>query len=657
MSKGRILFADNVKRFLKVRSEFLESEGYEVVTASTFEEAQQVLRDQWIHLAILDIRLVNDNDDLDISGLTLAREQAFRAVPKIMLTGFPSVDAVRVALMPEVDSLPPAVNFVSKQEGAEALVRAVERAFEQYVRINRDLEIRWDQREHSSFLHLISLVQSNLPGNMLVQRAEELEDLFRRLFYDYRQIWIDRLLWHDGGRFCLSVLARSPQGAVDPRFLICGDRECLKNEQGKLQRLAPQFFQGTVLAAAAETTHFGASACELPGTNIETVQTLRDLYQTGRERPLKTAFAHLLEGVLKAWHQHGQVLHQTRDLMALYRQWAGLSDDPISRLEDEQRIGSLIQAMHAFEGIKLKRGDGVAIFDFPRQPPRHFPDPVVTVYAPLAKYDSPITCRISPGRLTAENVLVDARQNTWLTDFAFADQAPQWWDFICLEAALRFDLSQAPDVLAWQEFEECLVTPGRLDERLEQTGVIPELRTAVALIEQVRRQAASETGLEPLPYYAGLLVWIVKAMTAYDPGVLYTRADWVRGAHLLLAAAMIAERLGAATEDPQQAGPLRLDEDGKVWIGDRPVAVLGGYRLKILRCLFEQAGRVVSNRAIAEGAYGEPYDASDHNQSQRIRQEIRRLREEIEPDLERPRYIVTERERGYRLQPDGKPQG
>jgi len=128
MPKATILFADNDPDFLNTRAEFLEQEGYLVVPAINPTEARRRLEAGGIDLAILDIRLVNDDDEKDTSGLTLAKEVA-RSVPKIILTGFPSYEYVRETLAPQVDGLPVAVDFVAKQEGPEALLSAIRRAF------------------------------------------------------------------------------------------------------------------------------------------------------------------------------------------------------------------------------------------------------------------------------------------------------------------------------------------------------------------------------------------------------------------------------------------------------------------------------------------------------------------------------------------------
>src|SRR3989304_2752993 len=125
MSKKKILFADDKIDFLNVRKEFLENAGYSVIPVNNPEQAEERLVQGGIDLAILDIRLVDDSDDKDTSGLDLAKRVA-RSVPKIILTQYPSWEAVREALGHDLNGLPPAVDFVAKQEGPEAMLRAVD---------------------------------------------------------------------------------------------------------------------------------------------------------------------------------------------------------------------------------------------------------------------------------------------------------------------------------------------------------------------------------------------------------------------------------------------------------------------------------------------------------------------------------------------------
>jgi len=124
MQLTRILIVDNDLDSVKTIKEFLEREGYLVLLASNPVEARQMMEQEHIALAILDVRLINDEDEKDISGLTLAKETD-PAIPKIILTRFPTYQAVRDALGPALDGLPPAIGFVAKQEGLETLLRYI----------------------------------------------------------------------------------------------------------------------------------------------------------------------------------------------------------------------------------------------------------------------------------------------------------------------------------------------------------------------------------------------------------------------------------------------------------------------------------------------------------------------------------------------------
>jgi DNA-binding NtrC family response regulator len=166
MNKPTILFADNDPDFLKTRTDFLEQEGYQVVPATDPTEARRLLERGGVDLAILDIRLRDDDDDKDTSGLTLAKEVA-RTIPKVILTNFPSVDAVREALKPQLSGLSPAVDFVGKQEGPEVMIASVKRSIAVHVKkqprqvvfnLSEQLEKDYEEaRKQAIFTHRVRL--------------------------------------------------------------------------------------------------------------------------------------------------------------------------------------------------------------------------------------------------------------------------------------------------------------------------------------------------------------------------------------------------------------------------------------------------------------------------------------------------------------------
>jgi len=181
MENKIILFADNQTSFLEVRKEFLEKVGYKVITADNPDKAKKILEQGTVDLAILDIRLVDDNDPSDNSGLILAKNVA-RSIPKIILTAFPTWEGVREALGPDLDGIPPAVDFIYKEEGPEAMMRAVDWTF------NRQLlrENLINVFEASTLMELPMRVQ-NLGPDEASRRFQESFDLTSEKLMQYRE--------------------------------------------------------------------------------------------------------------------------------------------------------------------------------------------------------------------------------------------------------------------------------------------------------------------------------------------------------------------------------------------------------------------------------------------------------------------------------------
>ncbi len=127
MAKATILFADNEPDFLQTRSEFLEQNDYEVVQVTNLDQAHNALEQGVIDLVIMDIRMVDDDDEKDVSGLEFARNMR-QSIPIIMLTSYPSIEYVREALKVQLDGLPVATDFLSKQEGRQALLYSIRKA-------------------------------------------------------------------------------------------------------------------------------------------------------------------------------------------------------------------------------------------------------------------------------------------------------------------------------------------------------------------------------------------------------------------------------------------------------------------------------------------------------------------------------------------------
>jgi two-component system, OmpR family, KDP operon response regulator KdpE len=119
------------------------------------------------------------------------------------------------------------------------------------------------------------------------------------------------------------------------------------------------------------------------------------------------------------------------------------------------------------------------------------------------------------------------------------------------------------------------------------------------------------------------------------------------GAGELLARIRVSLRHAAGPESEPvfQVDGLRVDlARRQVWAGERPVE-LTPTEYDLLRLLVQNAGRVLTHRQILRQVWGVAYESESHL----LRVNISNLRRKIEPDPNRPVYLLTEPGVGYRL--------
>lgn len=126
MDSARILLADNDPDFLITRREFLERKGYKVIPVSSPTEALEKAEKEKVDLIVVDIRMENDDDEKDNSGLELARKISHFA-PVLILTAYPTPEYMRQALSVQADGTRIAFDFINKEEKPETFLTSVRR--------------------------------------------------------------------------------------------------------------------------------------------------------------------------------------------------------------------------------------------------------------------------------------------------------------------------------------------------------------------------------------------------------------------------------------------------------------------------------------------------------------------------------------------------
>ena len=655
MPSCRILLADNNRLFLDTRAEFLQNEGFEVLKAHTVEEAHHVLQSEVIHLAILDIRMVNDDDPRDISGLLLAQEEAYRSVAKIILTGFPSYEYVRDALGAALKGLPPAVAFLAKKEGAGALLQAVREAFAKSVQVNWDIVIQHNKHEPITFFHLVTLLEEELENKIFPARAMEMDDLFRRLFHEVEQIRIDRLLWKREGCVALAVFAFAAGRTPESLVVTSGLKTNIAEETRRYQAFAPKApsQHTTARTASTETIHFAANVYSLAGTDLENTHSLIELYRTGPEKSFNAVLNNLYEQTLADWSHEKNILEEHRTLDELYRTRLNLTAEREDQVAD--RLQSLVRQMPTL-GLKIERGAGSFTLRFGGLS-FSYPDPAPIIYQKFT-IGQPVLLSNTPGMLSGENILTNGTNRAWLTDFAGAGLAPVLWNFVTLEAAIRFDWVAFDWVetykLQWLHDLEQALVEGHFS-RLEASEVVAPIRKPLRAIRMIRQLAAEAVGQDTLPYHFGMLFHAASRLAEFNPAAPHTSKELARPAHALIAAAMICRRITqthrplSASVDASVSG-IRIDKDNyEVWVDGEKIP-LGGQSYDLLCYLYEHVNQIRTRRDIIERVFQQQFDPDNSGQYELVNTAISRLREKLEADAKRPRYLKTVKGRGYRLE-------
>src|SRR3970282_499248 len=98
----------------------------------------------------------------------------------------------------------------------------------------------------------------------------------------------------------------------------------------------------------------------------------------------------------------------------------------------------------------------------------------------------------------------------------------------------------------------------------------------------------------------------------------------------------------------QETTGVVVDEDaGEVWVDGIKVTVLTDLEYRLMRLLYQRQDRLTTKDMIVEAVWGGQY--FDKVDDARIEKLVSRLRAKVEPDPARPRYLVTQRGRGYKL--------
>ena len=529
-----VLVADNDPDVLASVQFSLAMAGFEAFCAESESKAREILLHEIVHVAVIDIRLQDDNRSEDSSGFELARELP-PYIPCVIYTAYENTETLRRTLS-EVHAK---ASVPKDAPGAAAkLCEEVEKLFAQYVKTNFALQID-SELAPAAIATKIELPEAERAAG-LTPTTDDVTQILRTLFCDAQSINVTSLL----------PVEQAPS----------------LSQAGSLVALVtPRLTHGW---GASKIVKFGARAdIEQEALRYEMFKD----YPHGQRMPRldNTAYSRQIGGLtysLIDGSGSGQVLQ----VFAQYYQDQE-AKDVIAVLEPffRQTFGTLYRdAQHSYLDIPNAYASSLNLTpeklrlalcelrpDEPTAPRLHFADLAVSYPNPylyairdghfLSFHRLVRTC-LCHGDLHGRNLLVDHEKHFWLIDFARVEVSHALRDFAELESDIKFSLLQLTDLSMLLEFEQNLLHPRDFTQRPPRLVCAHKpLAKAYAVILALRRLAFDLVRPEKdmQEYYQAVFMHTLKVLRL-------RHIERGKKEHALLSAALLCERLDFWPEPP-----------------------------------------------------------------------------------------------------------
>ncbi len=620
MRSLRIVVADPDAIFRQGCISLLELHGHVVVGAASLDDVHQLLEAGWFHLIILSVQMENPDDPEDQSGVVFAQNN--RATPKIMVSRFASLDLIR-EIMRMGRSNPIAIDFLQKDE-VERIAEFVERAVNEAIQINWDLRIRLTSG--LSFLYLVQMIIPDADPQKLFDYSLELEDLFRTVFYNHKQITLNQVVSQDVTPIVIEVFVYHE--SVEERLAVIIDRQ---SEDIRFVSSSVRF---------EETPHFRLVSISL--SHSEKLVTFRKWFPLQTPDEIRKLLNTLVQRVAVT---NGEVEERSsNDFRQFYLSALGLKKDeePPYLLLDETiksicqqsaSIGST-QLIHGGRKLTLRSDDGT---ESNYLNPAFYPIELMASSIPFGPVYDHLSVRMVFG--SAEGGI------QILPSFA-SRIGPIPHSLAAFELSLHLALgSDLPDCF---EIENYLLNQIKVETVTDFDQFPAEVQQA-AFINNVLREIAK---VDPQSYSVALFFVALSRIAAYDPAVRYTPAEIAEFVHVLLIAAMLCQRESRLDPLPVEApdharNTLWIEpKTRRIWVESIQVMVTP-QEFNILNCLNAHIGDPCSREDLLK-AMGDNSGSLALGQG-KLDNAMSRLRKKIERDPNNPRYLQTIRNYGYQL--------
>jgi CheY-like chemotaxis protein len=521
-SPKHVLVADNDPDTLSAVAINLKMAGYTVSTAADPEKAQQVLRDQIIHLAIIDMRLRADKQ-MEASGFDVARKVP-EYIPFVIYTAFEDSDTIKQALT----KVGAKESLDKKKPGAAALlIETVDKLFESSVKVNFGLRIE-GELDCNAIANEIELPLDVLPH----ATNEDVCQILQSLFNEAQRVFVAPLFRPDksaalsqSGSIILRVRPQYASGWGESRVVKFSFKAEIQREQENYQRIR-RFLGGNripSLEGMAFSRQLGGLVYSLiDASDWEAIMQFSEFFRANDGRIVSEFLGRFFTQTFASIFADA-----TRSSINLTEDYTNVLNLTPQKLRD---------AVQAFHPESLSEPS----ISFERLPGSYV-NPILWVLSgnELKEFDVLSRSCLCHGDLHGRNILVDSKGNFWLIDFARVANGHVLRDFIELETDIKFNIMYETDLKQVLPFEKALLFPNKVKEPVPDLFFTNDgLTHAYHIIHSLRKTAGDLISLDGdmREYYEALLLNTLNVLRL-------KHISSAKKEYALLSASLICERL------------------------------------------------------------------------------------------------------------------
>lgn len=425
---GRILIVDDDADWRKKLVESLQQNDYISDAVEDVPQALKKLSTAIYHIVVLDIRLPNNAEGIDLLQ-ELDRRGLKEATKVIMLSGYGTMERMRKAFKDyEV------ADFLEKDNfSPQIFLESVKQVFAK-ANINLALNIQWPTT--STIEQVVSNLKVNekqIARNSLLRKqfSLELEDLFCRLFHEAETVLVQPLTPGWSGA---QVLRIQPffkgRGRWQEVVVKFGEVNKIGKEYANFQQYVRGFLSGgrsTNILALRYTLHLGGIVYSFLGTDNDHLMDFANFYHGIDTHKIRDALNHLFLDTCSNWYANRERT-QPLDLAADYQRLLNYSPKKLEKIIAEQLPSVSGRQKLTFHSLHSSR---------------NFTNPLLAT-AGLSFMRITSTCT-THGDFNPHNLLIDHAGFTWLIDFEATEPAHILRDIATLDSAIRFQLLLAQE--------------------------------------------------------------------------------------------------------------------------------------------------------------------------------------------------------------------